>query len=208
MKNNTKKLALCGVMTALSVVLSFIKIYELPYGGAITLFSMVPVMFVGYVYGAKWGLAAGAVHGVIQCIAGASNSLAYLTDNTLNFILCLLFDYIVAFAVLGLAGVFKNKIKKPAASFALGVVFAGFLRFLCHFITGWIVWGSYAEETLLGSGTKLGEHIVANFTGNALAVVYSLVYNASYMLPEIIISVVIAVVLISVTPIRKAAFSD
>ncbi len=196
------------MMTALSVVLSFVKVYEMPYGGSITLFSMVPVMFIGYAYGAKWGLASGLVYGIVQCIAGASNSLAYLTDNMLNFILCLLFDYLVAFSVLGLAGVFKNKIKAPAASFALGAAFAGFLRFLCHFITGWIVWGSYAEDTLLGSGTKLGEKIVENFTGNALAAVYSLVYNASYMLPEIIISIIIAVVLISVSPIRKTAFSD
>lgn len=202
-KSNTKKIAVCSIMTALSVILSFIKIFDLPYGGSITFFSMVPVMFAGYAYGVKWGVISGAVLGFIQCIAGAGSSLAYLTDDALSFILCLLFDYIVAFAVLGLSGAFKNKIKNPKISFPVGVAFAGFLRFLCHFVTGWFVWGSYAADTLLGSGTKTGALIVESFSGQALAVVYSLVYNGAYMLPEIIISVVAAIILISVKPILK-----
>lgn len=203
-KSDTKKIAVCSIMAALSVILSFIKIFNLPYGGSITLFSMVPVMFAGYAYGAKWGVVSGAVLGIVQCIAGAGTSLAYLTDNVLSFILCLLFDFLVAFAVLGFAGIFKNKIKNPKASFSLGVVFAGLLRLLCHFITGWYVWGSYAAETLLDSGTDTGALIVEKFSGQALAAVYSIVYNGSYMIPEIIISVIAAAVLISVKPVLKA----
>ena len=201
MKNNTKTLAVCGIMTAMSIVLSFIKIYELPYGGSVTLFSMVPIIFVGYAYGAKWGVACGAVFGIIDCLMGASGTLAYLTDNVLNFILCLLFDYIVAFAVLGLASIFKAKIKSSKVSFALGSGFAVFLRFLCHFVTGWVVWGVYAEDTL--SVNEFGLKIIDTFSGQALAAVYSLIYNGSYMLPELIISVIGAVVLISIKPIAK-----
>ena len=204
MKNNTKKIALCAIMTALSVVLSFIKVFDMPYGGSITLFSMVPVMFAGYAYGAKWGLGAGVVLGIVQCIAGASSSLAYLTDNVLNFVLCLLFDYIVAFAVLGLAGMFKNKIKNGAVSFAAGAAVAALIRYLCHFITGWIVWGSYAEDTISGWG-ELGGKILSSFSGQGLAVVYSLVYNGSYMIPEIIISVIGAVILMSIKPVAQEA---
>lgn len=204
MKNNTKKIALCAIMTALSVVLSFIKVFDMPYGGSITLFSMVPVMFAGYAYGAKWGLSAGVVLGIVQCIAGASSSLAYLTDNVLNFVLCLLFDYIVAFAVLGLAGMFKNKIKNGAVSFAAGAAVAALLRYLCHFITGWIVWGSYAEDTISGWG-EFGGKILSSFSGQGLAVVYSLVYNGSYMIPEIIISVIGAVILMSIKPVAQEA---
>lgn len=202
-KSKTKKIAVCSIMTALSVILSFIKIFDLPYGGSITFFSMVPVMFAGYAYGVKWGVISGTVLGIIQCIAGAGNSLAYLTDNVVNFILCLLFDFIVAFAVLGLAGAFKNKIKNPKVAFPVGVIFAGTLRYLCHFVTGWVVWGSYAADTLLGSGTKTGALIVDKFSGEALAAVYSAVYNGSYMLPEIAISVIAAMILISVKPILK-----
>ncbi len=202
-KSNTKVIAVCSIMTALSVILSFIKIFDLPYGGSITFFSMLPVMFAGYAYGAKWGMISGAVMGVIQCIAGAGTSLAYLTDDMLSFILCLLFDFIVAFSVLGLSGVFKSRIKNPRLSFTLGVVFAGLLRLLCHFITGWYVWGSYAADTLLESGTKTGAFIVERFSGQALAAVYSIVYNSSYMIPEIIITAIGAAVLISVKPILK-----
>lgn len=190
-------------MTALSVILSFIKIFDLPYGGSITLFSMLPVMFAGYAYGAKWGVISGAVLGTVQCISGAGTSLAYLTESPLSFILCLLFDFLVAFAVLGFSGIFKNRMKSPKASFALGVVFSGMLRFLCHFITGWYVWGSYAESVL--SSTETGAKIVEALSGQALAAVYSLVYNGSYMLPEIAITTVGAVLLISVKPVLNEA---
>ena len=213
MKSSTKKLAVSALMTALSVILYFVKILQMPYGGSITLFSMVPVMFVGYAYGAKWGMLSGVVLGLVHCALGASSSLAYLTGNPLFFALCLLFDYIVAFGVLGFSGVFKKSIKAPTASFALGVVFAGLLRYICHFISGWIVWGEYAADTLTNpeNGKKaleVGTKIVETFSGNALAAVYSLVYNGLYMVPEIIISVIAAIVLISVKPIRNEALHD
>lgn len=201
MKNNTKTLAVCGIMTAMSVVLSFIKIFELPYGGAITLFSMVPIAFAGYAYGAKWGLACGTVWGVIECLLGASGTLAYLTDNMLNFMICLLFDYLVAFAVVGLSGVFKNKIKNSKVSFALGAGFAVFLRFVCHFVTGFIIWREYAVDTL--SVNEFGLKIINTFSGEGLAAVYSLVYNGSYMLPELVLSVVGALILASIKPLQK-----
>ncbi len=201
MKSNTKTLAVCGIMTAMSVVLSFIKPFEMPYGGSITLFSMVPIIFVGYAYGTKWGLACGAVWGVIDCLMGASGTLAYLTDNMLNFMLCLLFDYIVAFAVVGLSGVFRNKIKNTRVSFALGAGFSVFLRFACHFVTGFIVWREYAVDTL--SANEFGLKIIDTFSGEGLAAVYSLVYNGSYMLPELVISVIGALILSSIKPISK-----
>lgn len=201
MKNNTKTLAVCGIMTAMSVVLSFIKIFELPYGGSITLFSMVPIAFAGYAYGPKWGLACGTVWGVIECLLGASGTLAYLTDNMLNFMICLLFDYIVAFAVVGLSGAFKKKIKNRKASFSLGAGFAVFLRFVCHFATGFIIWREYAVDTL--SVNEFGLKIVDMFSGEGLAAVYSLVYNGSYMLPELVISVVGALILASIKPLQK-----
>lgn len=190
-------------MTALSAILSFVKLFDLPYGGSVTLFSMLPVMFAGYAYGIKWGIISGAVLGTVQCIAGAGTSLAYLTGNPVSFILCLLFDFIIAFAVLGFSGAFKNRIKNPKLSFAIDAAFAGFLRFLCHFITGWYVWGSYAEDVLLSSGTGTGAMLVEKFSGQTLAVIYSLVYNASYMIPETVITVIGAVILISVKPVLK-----
>ena len=76
MSDNTTKLTVCGIMVAMSTVLSFIKFSELPYGGTVTLFSFVPVLFVGYAYGPKWGLSAGIVYGVLQALFGVSGATA------------------------------------------------------------------------------------------------------------------------------------
>jgi len=205
--SNTVKITVSAIMVALAVVLSFIKVFDMPYGGSITLFSMVPIMFVGFSYGSKAGILSGVVYGVIQCIIGASNSLAYLTHSILLFVICLLFDFLIAFSALGLAGAFKKSIKNPQVAFGLGALLSGLLRYICHFVSGWIVWGEYAKDTVETWGA-MGDKILGAFNGQALAVIYSLVYNGSYMIPEILISVICAVVLISVKPIKKEAYKN
>ena len=77
MNKNTKKIVTCGVLIALATVLSFIKVYELPYGGSITLFSMVPIVVLGYKYGVKWGVFSGVIYSVLQAILGATQSNAF-----------------------------------------------------------------------------------------------------------------------------------
>ena len=109
----TLKLTVSAIMVALSTVLSFVKFSELPYGGSVTLFSFVPILFVGYAYGAKWGLGAGLVHGILQMIFGISGATAGAGFKWWQVVLCALLDYLVAFSVLGLSGVFKKSIKNP-----------------------------------------------------------------------------------------------
>ena len=111
----------------------------------------------------------------------------------LNFMICLLFDYIVAFAVVGLSGVFKKKIENSRVSFAIGAGLAVFLRFACHFATGFIIWREYAVDTL--SVNEFGLKIVNTFSGEGLAAIYSLIYNGSYMLAEAIISSVCGMII-------------
>ncbi len=208
MKNKAQKLTASGIMIALGTVLSFIKVFELPYGGSITLFSMVPVMLLGFMFGKKWGFLCGAVYGVLQGFLGAAMSSAFAGQKLWGVILVLLIDYIIAFSVLGLAGIFKNKIKNATLAFALGCIAAAFLRFTAHFISGVVIWGSYATETLQSVNNSLSAAILNNFTGAGLAAVYSLVYNASYMIPETIISVFAAVILMNVKPIKRIAFEN
>lgn len=205
MSDNTLKLTVSGIMVAMSTVLSFIKFSELPYGGSVTLFSFVPLLFVGYAYGAKWGLSAGLVYGVLQAIFGISGAVAGAGFAWYQVLLCALLDYLVAGAMLGLGGVFKKAIKNPQVSFALGSVFACVLKYLSHFLSGYILFGTYAEWFFTeGGGMDYGANILATYSGNTLSVVYSLIYNATFMLPETIITVIMACIIISVKPLKKA----
>ena len=69
-----QKVVVSGVFIALATVLSLVVIFKLPYGGSITLLSMLPVMILGYMYGIKWGILCGLVYGIVQAMLGASMS--------------------------------------------------------------------------------------------------------------------------------------
>jgi len=170
-------LVLAGVLIALGTVLSFIKVFDLPYGGSITLCSMLPVMFYAYRCGTKWGLGAGFTFGVLQLLFGLDD-LKGISGATVAGSVVL--DYLLAFAVLGFAGIFRRKIKNDPAAFTLGCLAAGMLRYLCSFLSGWILWSEYADANF--------SPMLAGMSGQQLAFFYSLVYNGSYMLPEIIVT--------------------
>lgn len=199
------KLTVSAIMVAMSTVLSFIKFSELPYGGSVTLFSFVPILFVGYAYGAKWGLSAGIVYGILQTVFGISGAVAGAGFAWYQVLLCALLDYIVAGAMLGLGGIFKKAIKNPQLSFGLGALTSCIFKYISHFLSGYILFGTYAEWFFTeGAGMDYGAGILATYSGDVLSAVYSLIYNATFMLPETIITVIMACIIISVKPIRKA----
>lgn len=167
-----------AMLIAMAYVLSLIKFYELPQGGSITL-EMLPLVVMGLRNGTKWGCLTGLVHGLIQMILGFSNVL--YCSTLIAQIGCILLDYLLAFTVLGLAPAFAVPFKNRMAGAVFGSVIAGLLRFLCSFLSGWLLWGSYAPE---GMG----------------AVAYSLGYNGSYMIPDIIITAILVAVLYGVAP--------
>ncbi len=205
--NKTQRLTATGILIALGTILSFIKVYDLPYGGSITLFSMVPVMLAGFMYGPKWGLLAGAVYGSLQGIFGAAMSAAFAGQKLWGVILIALLDYLVAFSVIGLAGIFRKKDgRHAAAAFALGAFVASLLRLATHFASGVILFGGWAEWYFSQEGFySFGPKILERYSGLALSAVYSLIYNASYMIPETALSVLAAVVLMNVKPIKNIA---
>ena len=176
--SKTRILVEGALMIALSTVLSMIQIPLMPHGGSITLFSMVPILVMSYRHGAKWGVMTAFVNSLIQLVQGLGN-LAYCQTLTAQ-VGCVLLDYLLAFTVLG----FACLIAKPFRSRTVGVGVSAFvvclLRFLCSFLSGVLVWGNLNEG--LSAWT------------------YSLVYNASYMLPETLITVVGAVLLIKAAP--------
>ena len=168
MKNNLKKLAVSAILIALSTVLSeLIPSISLPFGGSITLLSMVPVCLIGIMFGTKWGVLANLAYGGIQFFFGLSNvTYAAGVAGIVGALAVVMFDYVIAYGVLGLSGIFIKIIKNKPLAAVLGVILVCVLRYVCHFITGVTVWREIAD--LWG------------------AVWYSITYNATYMLPEII----------------------
>ena len=201
MKPKTKRLTTTGILIAISAVLFAFPVIPLPYDGEVTIAAMVPVIILGYKYGIKWGIFSGIALSLIQIVIGAASSGAFAVPGTgakmaLQIILVVLLDFFAAFTVLGLSGMFKNKISNNTVSLALGAFVVCLLWFIAHFVSGVIVWGSYADA---GFAPKL----LSGFSGYGLMVAYSFVYNASYMLPETIITVVVCIALISVKPLKK-----
>lgn len=176
-KEKIRRLVESALMLALSTLLAEFAIIKFPFGGSVTIFSQVPMVFISYRYGIKWGAFAGLCMGIIQMLFGLEN-FAYVSGIAAYLIL-IFADYIIAFGALGFGGMFKNKIKNPVIAIGLGGAVVSVIRFICHFISGVTIWGDYAE-------------------GAQAVWEYSFTYNAGYMIPELIITVVGCVVLASV----------
>ncbi len=204
MKKSTLRLVESALLIAIAAVLELVSKLiglELPFGGTITVASMFPVILIAYRYGVKWGLLSGFTYSLIQMLMGVKViSAMFLPGDDQMAVwqaicVCLL-DYVAAYTVLGFGGIFKGKIKKPAAELALGVVIALLLRYIIHIVSGAIFYGAWAEWFFSQEGFyAIGEKILSSFSGTGLAVVYSVFYNGLYMVPEIIITTVVAAVL-------------
>ena len=179
--SRTRTLVECAMMIAIASVFSMIKLIDLPYGGSVTIASMLPIVIISYRHGLGWGLGAGLAYGVIQQLLGL-NTLSYVSTWQ-SILAIILLDYIVAFAVIGLAGVFR-RMKSQSAALVCGSVLAGLLRYICHVISGATVW----------AGLSIPDEA---------ALLYSLAYNATYMLPEIIVLVILAYYLGSAVDLRR-----
>ena len=184
MKNTKiKMLTESAIMIAIATVLSILKIAELPYGGSVTIASALPIIIIAYRYGLKTGLFAGTVHAALQLILGLS-ALSYATSWQ-SVVALIMLDYIIAFAVTGFAGIFKKIIKNQAYALIAGALLISVLRYICHVISGATVWAGISIPT-------------------AAALAYSLVYNATYMIPETIVLTVSALYIGSVIDFRMA----
>lgn len=131
-KMGTKQLVFCAMSIALASVTSMMKVYEFPFGGSVTLFSMLFICLPGYFYGLAAGLLSAAAYGVLQ----------FLLDPYILFPAQVLVDYLLAFGALGLSGVFsksKNGLLKGYMAGILG-------RYVFAVISGWIFFGEYAWE--------------------------------------------------------------
>ena len=119
-------------------------------------------------------------------------------------VLVIVIDYIIAYTVLGLGGLFRNKIKNKTGALVIGVVFALTLRYIAHIISGYIFYGAWAEWFFTQDGFyKIGGVILNAFGGKMLSLVYSAFYNGLFMIPEIVITSIAAVVVSRIKQIKK-----
>ena len=165
---NTRCIAMAGITIAMSFGLSYIKLWEMPQGGSITLFSLLPIMIFSYIYGTKKGLFVCFVYGILQAIQ----------DPWIIHPAQFLLDYPVAFATIGLSGMFANVKafeKMPQIACLLGGIVASSLRFLSHVLSGVFAFAS-------------------TYAGDLDSWLYSLGYN-SFVFVDIAI-VLVAVVLV------------
>ena len=205
-KEHIQRLVLSAMMLAIATVLAFVCAYipflNFPFGGGFTIASMLPIVLVSYMYGVKWGLFTGGIYSLIQILMGHGTVVAMFMPNDDAYqgvfkaiVICLL-DYVVAYTILGVGGIFRNKIKNHTVALCLGVIVALTARYVIHIASGAIFFGAYAEwffaDTLFG-GMGFSKWLMENVTGDALAIVYSVIYNGCYMIPEIIITAIAAI---------------
>ena len=160
-KMSAKQLVFCGVAIALAYITSYIKIFNMPWGGSITLCSMLFIVLVANWYGVGTGLFVGLAYGILQFIQ---------EPYVLSFfqVCC---DYIFAFAALGLAGVFAKSNHGLLKGYILAVVARG----VFHALGGYLYWMDYMPD---------------NFP-KSLTAVYPILYNYSYLLVEGVITVIV-----------------
>ena len=152
-----------ALAVALAFVLGLIKVFEMPFGGSISL-EMVPLILLALRQGPWVGIAAGAAYGLLDLITPPVFAVHPVQ---------VLFDYPLAFGVLGLAGFFRPTVRGAI----LGTVVAVLARFLCHFVSGVVFFASYAPE-----GWNL--------------YLYSAAYNAAYLIPSLAVALIAVVVLL------------
>ena len=201
-----------AMLLALAVVLELVSkmfIPEQTFGGQLTIVCMLPVVLISYRYGLKWGFFSAFVYAILEMAIGMRNVTAafqpgYFGDEAVilyAFIMVLL-DYLVAYTCLGLGGLFRNKIKNAGVSLMCGSIVALSCRYVAHILSGYVLFSGWAEwyftqEGFPAWGLKLTESVGAE----ALGLIYSVVYNGMYMIPEIILTAVASLLIARVPKI-------
>jgi len=173
---NVRALVESSLLVAIGFILSYVSHLiglRMPQGGSFTLLSMLPLLTIGLRHGLKWGLGSGFVYACLQML---QEFWFPPTATVSGYIAVVMLDYIVAFTVLGLSGLFRGK--------RYGLLYAAplccLLRFLSHFASGVIIWNIYAGESPVW--------------------LYSLVYNGSFMGFELATIMVTGVILCKTAP--------
>ena len=217
MQAKTRKLTESAMLLAMAVVLELaakMLIPEQPFGGQITFASMLPVVLISYRHGVKWGLLSAFAYALIEMAIGMKTVSAaflpgYFGDGTMigSAILMCLLDYLLAFTVLGLGGIFRDRMESKGKALMWGSLAALAARYLCHIGSGYILFRGYAEWYFTQEGFPAwGQQLVDALSPEVLGWVYSAVYNGMYMIPEMILTAVAAVLVARVPKIVEKVY--
>ena len=160
-KMGTRQLVFCAMAMALAFITSYLKLFNMPWGGSVTLCSMLFIVLVANWYGPKTGILVGLAYGILQ----------FIQEPYVLSLFQVCCDYILAFAALGVAGFFA----KSKHGLLKGYIAAVIARGAFHALGGYLYWMDYMPD---------------NFP-KALTSIYPIVYNYSYLLVEGIITVII-----------------
>ncbi len=158
-----------AVFVAIAQVVGYLKLFELPQGGSFVL-AMFPIFFYCVRWGFLPGMLASAVYSVLQLTLDGAYAWGWQS---------IIGDYLVAFTVLGVAGVFHGK----KYGLFWGTIAGSMARFLVHYVTGATVWAEYMPEEFYGL-TMTSPWI------------YSALYNGSYMIPNMILCLILSALVI------------
>lgn len=170
----------CAMLIAAFMVLSRIKFIQMPQGGELNPAAGLPLLLIGYRHGLKWSCISAVAATLLEILL--DGFYAPPAGTLLAFAACLLLDYFLAqFSVVSAAGINHFLGRKSMLTVGVSVLISQLLHFLCVFLSGFLLWGSYAPE---GMGP----------------VWYSFSYNASYCIPQSILTTVVAVALFRIAP--------
>lgn len=164
-----RRITVCALCIALATVLSMIRLYRFPFGGSVTLLSMLVITLPAWIYGSKTGILSGLLYGLIQFVLGP----------TVVSIPQVILDYVLAFSVMGVAGLVNTRKHSLIKGYSLAV------------LARWVI-ATLAGLAWVAAGTTAWE--------GWNPILYSMVYNAAYIFAEAIITIAI----ISMPPMKKA----
>jgi len=200
----TQKLTVSAILIAVAVAIAYISslvnFFNMPTGGSFTIASTLPIIIIAYMYGAKWGFLSAFVFAVLEILISWGSVARIFTPGDSRFqplliaISIILLDYIFAYTILGTAA-FARRAQKKSIALAGGAAIALSLRYLMHIISGALFFGAHADWLLT-------EAMIEMYPVAAISVIYSILYNGIYMIPEIIITVIAAIGVAHIKEIR------
>lgn len=201
-----KKFSISVMLISLGTFLSLIKI-PLPFGGGVTAISTLPVILLSYYYGISWGFFSSMIYAFVQMLLGISTISRYVLpgssiQNLLLIVVMCIFDYLFAYLSLSCGGIFRRE-RFAKRALAYGTLLSLTLKYLFHVISGTILCSTWVNAANTSAFVWIHRYIPRSL----FSIVYSIIFNGMYMIPEILITVFFSVSIAKVLNRNKSVFA-